>query len=363
MPKELIIRKANDLIEARYKLTLIQQRIILYLNAQINAWDKEFITYSIKVSDFCEYIGIDPKNIYEDFIKISEGLIAKTLVIGKGNSVTVTSWLSAATYHIGKGVIELKFSSELKDFLLDLNKKYTKYFLDDVKRFKCIYSYRIYELLLQYYNKNEKEKTFFVDELKEMFGIKDVYPYYANFKKKVLLEAQQELFEKSDICFDFVEIKKGRKIDRIRFIINANIKPDAADVEEGAMKAGEAEGLELVEELRPNPEFTPELPFIEERLTPAQRLAIYKAAGGDMGLIKSRYESMKDKPNVRDLVGYLIKVLQLPGEEYGSPVKPASGRQGLVPKNRFINFQQREIDFEELERLELEQLKERIRNH
>ena len=84
MSKELIIRKANDLIEARYKLTLIQQRIILYLNAQINAWDKEFITYSIKVTDFCEYTGIGPKNIYEDFIKISEGLIAKTLVIGKG---------------------------------------------------------------------------------------------------------------------------------------------------------------------------------------------------------------------------------------------------------------------------------------
>ena len=45
MPKTMLIRKANDLIEARYKLTLAQQRLILYLNAQIKAWDKDFQYY------------------------------------------------------------------------------------------------------------------------------------------------------------------------------------------------------------------------------------------------------------------------------------------------------------------------------
>ena len=80
MPKAMVIRKANDLIEARYKLSLAQQRIILYLNAQIKPWDKDFQNYNISVVDFCNYLEINPCNAYQEFLNISDSLVGKTLL-------------------------------------------------------------------------------------------------------------------------------------------------------------------------------------------------------------------------------------------------------------------------------------------
>jgi len=374
MPKALIIRKANDLIEARYKLTLIQQRLILYLNAQVKAWDKDFTEYSISVTDFCEFLDIDPSNMYSQFTQISKELISKTLTISKDNQTIITAWLSAAIYDADKGLIRLEFSPKLRDFLLDLNEKYTKYSFDDVKRLKSTYSYRIYELLKQYYNRKIKERTLSVDELKEMFQIKDIYANYADFKRKVILVAQNELFEKADICFDFEEIKKSRKVIQIRFVIkrnDKNIAPFTGEISPNILEDITSEDVSqslqgaIVQdnELFQSEGAAPLLSFISEPLTPQQQTAIYSAAGGDMEKIKRRYEIVKTKPNIRDLVGYMISILPLPDSEFESPVASSADSPAYVTpkKNRFVNFEQREIDFKKIEQMELELLKERLK--
>jgi len=46
---------------------------------------------------------------------------------------------------------------------------------------------------------------------------------YADFKRKVLLQAQKDLAKFSDITFTFEEIKKGRKIHRLKFNIKRNL--------------------------------------------------------------------------------------------------------------------------------------------
>lgn len=48
------------------------------------------------------------------------------------------------------------------------------------------------------------------------------YPKYANFKQRVILQAQRELKAESDIYFEFTEIKKGRAIIKIEFHIYRN---------------------------------------------------------------------------------------------------------------------------------------------
>ncbi|PEK11073.1 hypothetical protein CN681_09590 [Bacillus toyonensis] len=49
----------------------------------------------------------------------------------------------------------------------------------------------------------------------------DVYPNYANFKQRVLNPSQKELNQKTDISFEFEEVKLGRKVQKIRFIIHS----------------------------------------------------------------------------------------------------------------------------------------------
>ncbi|BDR68557.1 hypothetical protein K144316041_p10600 (plasmid) [Clostridium tetani] len=56
------------------------------------------------------------------------------------------------------------------------------------------------------------------------------YNVYANLKNKVILQAQKELNEKTDIKFTFEEIKTGRKVTSIKFYIvcNKNNKDEMA---------------------------------------------------------------------------------------------------------------------------------------
>jgi len=76
-------------------------------------------------------------------------------------------------------------------------------------------------LLKQY--ENIGQRIFKLEELKKTLGIKeDKYQLYGHFKKRVLIKAQEELKLKTDICFDFEEIKVSRKVDKICFFIKNN---------------------------------------------------------------------------------------------------------------------------------------------
>ena len=51
--------KGNELIEARFPLTLNQQRLILLLTSLIDPADDDFHDYELRASDFTEMFGIE----------------------------------------------------------------------------------------------------------------------------------------------------------------------------------------------------------------------------------------------------------------------------------------------------------------
>lgn len=216
-----IIKKSNGLIEASYKLTLNEQKIIMLLASSISMEDEEFKSYKFKVKDFINLTGNVGQGKYTEIKEIAKRLMQKVFEIRMGNKHILVSWLSSVTYHEGEGVIELRFDPWLKPFLLQLQSHFTKYMLRNVSRLKSSYSIRIYELCKQY--ENIGYRVFEIEKLRYILGIEpEQYPKYANFKQRVILQAQSELKDYTDIWFDFIEIKKGRKVDQIRFIIHSS---------------------------------------------------------------------------------------------------------------------------------------------
>ena len=53
---DVLVVKHNNLINARYNLTLQEQRIILWLISEIRADDDEFKLYRISISDFARTV-------------------------------------------------------------------------------------------------------------------------------------------------------------------------------------------------------------------------------------------------------------------------------------------------------------------
>jgi len=52
-----MVRKANYLIEATYKLSAVEQKIILFLASTLKSDDEDFKPYQFKIKTFQEFMG------------------------------------------------------------------------------------------------------------------------------------------------------------------------------------------------------------------------------------------------------------------------------------------------------------------
>lgn len=178
--KSPVVRKRNELIEARYRLTLGEQRLILLLVSQISPDDVDFKDYQIRVADFVQMfeLGSD-KSVYEKVEQAAQSLVGKKLELSTGNRKKFATWLSYVEYVEGSGVVEMRFDKSLKPYLLQLKAHFTQYQLKRVVHFKSQYSIRLYEFLKteEFKAKNGYfKRTFELEELRERLGLsKDEY--------------------------------------------------------------------------------------------------------------------------------------------------------------------------------------------
>ncbi|MGE1027605.1 replication initiation protein [Bacillus sp. GMs2/2] len=220
-----IVSKSNTLIEANSRLNLVEQKMLLCLASNIEPNDRDFKTYTFPIKQFHDLLGLNGSTKYTELSKITKELLSKVIEIRAGEELIQVSWLSSAIYNRNKGTIDMRFDPLLKPFLLELSSKFTSYRLANVVKLKSTYAIRIYELLKQY--EDLKERTISLENLRYYLDAMDVYPNYANFKQRVLKPSQKELNQKTDISFEFEEIKLGRKVQKIRFIIRSQKKKDS----------------------------------------------------------------------------------------------------------------------------------------
>lgn len=219
-----IVSKSNTLIEANSRLNLVEQKMLLCLASNIEPNDRDFKTYTFPIRQFHDLLGLSGSTKYTELSKITKELLSKVIEIRAGEELIQVSWLSSAIYNRNKGTIDMRFDPLLKPFLLELSSKFTSYRLANVVKLKSTYAIRIYELLKQY--EDLKERTISLENLRYYLDAMDVYPNYANFKQRVLKPSQKELEQKTDISFEFEEIKLGRKVQKVRFIIRSQKKKD-----------------------------------------------------------------------------------------------------------------------------------------
>ena len=59
-----LVVQANKLVEARYKFSIIQTKIIHFLISQVRQEDEDFTTYRLKVKDLAQVLGVADGSIY-----------------------------------------------------------------------------------------------------------------------------------------------------------------------------------------------------------------------------------------------------------------------------------------------------------
>ena len=226
--KDLSVKKSNYLNQASYKLSVVEQKLIAMLVAQIKNDATDFKPYSLNIKDFCSLIGVESSN-YSYIVSVAKSLLDRDVhfwyVNDKGKNIEViTKWLSSCVHTEGSGTVEMNFDNVLKPFLLQLRNRFTLYRLENILQLTSVFSIRIYELLKQY--ENIGSVFFTLEDLRKYIGIDDTqYKMYADFKRRVLVIAQKEIKSKCDIYFDYDEIKVGRSIGKILFYIKPQAIP------------------------------------------------------------------------------------------------------------------------------------------
>lgn len=334
MDKNYLVTKSNYFImNSSYDLSLEEQKIILTLASMVQPTDEEFKPYKFKINDFMELLGVDTKTKYTEIPKITKELMKKVFEIQEGDTLIQTAWLSGAKYKKGSGEVELTFSPYLKPYMLQLKEKFTQYQLANVLTMKSKYSPRVYEILKCNEFKKQGYTEVEVEELRRLLKAENIYPLYADFKRKVIQQAQKELKALTDISFEFEEIKTGRKVTALRFYIHQN-KPTALD-------EVSATTLEEPNEMNVETGTRQVLKILEEhKVKPSDALEIYKNANGDLQYIKKVYEYSKTQ-NIKNLIGFMKEM-----------VKPGVLQENIntSKSDTFNNYPQRTYDYNDLEK-------------
>ncbi len=95
---ESLITKANSLIEARYKLTTNELKIISILISLCKDDDTDFNTYSFRVKDFVKALELKNNSKHGEIKTIIKKLMEKVFYIKGQNEDLCISWLSSANY-------------------------------------------------------------------------------------------------------------------------------------------------------------------------------------------------------------------------------------------------------------------------
>lgn len=302
-PGSLVV-KGNQLINSRYTLSLAEMRIFLLILVQIGKNDQEFKRYRIRIRDYAEAIGSRSKSIHKELKNTVRNMLDRKLYIPKDKGGWLQMNLIASGEYIPEdGILEIEITPKLRPYLLGLKDNFTTYDIKNVLSMQSFYSVRIYEMLKKevYHGRGLDIR---VEELREKLDIGPTqYKSYNLFKKRVILQAQKELLAKSDLSFEFEEIKEGRRVARIFFKIQKQERPISGfPLLEGTRNQEEQE--ELIQELR----------ALGLSLSQAEELV------GNKDLVKTKNAIQYTKENYRERKGteneirnpgaYLIKILE-----------------------------------------------------
>lgn len=208
--------KSNQVIEASYQLSAVEQRIIL---AAISLIPKsQVITddelYPVSVNEL-QLLGVHEKTAYRDLKEGINRLYERSINLSVDDKSIKMRWVQEIQFLDSQGVIGIRFSKPILPFISNLSREFTKYALSDIAGINSAYAIRIYELLVQYRQIGKREIT--VESLRTMLELGKKYPLFADFKKRVIDTAVDQINEYSPLKVTYEQKKTGRKVTSVLF--------------------------------------------------------------------------------------------------------------------------------------------------
>jgi|LakMenEpi03Aug12_release.lakeMendotaPanAssembly.Ray.scaffolds.fasta_scaffold516154_1 plasmid replication initiation protein len=223
----LIVVKHNKIVDGGFTMTIYEQRVLLSCIARIDSTkslDDSHI-FTVSADDIVDLIDVRKDSVYEHLKQTCDKLFKREILIelqSKNEKVKIlkTRWVYGIGYIEDEGKIQLRFTSEIMPYLTQISRDFTQYKLTNVLKFKSSYSIRLYELICRWMGGEHSVELVW---LKDKFQLTDKYPVIADFKKRVIDPAVEEINLHSDMNVSYTQIKSGREITGFKFSYSPKI--------------------------------------------------------------------------------------------------------------------------------------------
>ena len=299
-PSKKMVVQHNALAEAKYRLSVRAQKLLIRLLAELDQRNDDFADIKLFLRDFAKLASGDPGDVlFTEFIDAAKQFMGQFVSITQspvpGEKLPrglICHWISSIEKNPNERSITFSFDPKLRPYLLGLSRNFFAFHTLYAFNLDSAYSIRLYQWAKsrQFLRRPQQVS---VDDLRHFLGTieidadgaitKESLKRYNDFKKVALQPAVREINKKTDIVITFHELRKpGTKIIcTIVFSIG--------------MKEG-AEPAFLEAEYRAQPELPLENDEAEEGIAESAKIVNY---------IRETYQLNDEQVN--KMLGYISK--------------------------------------------------------
>jgi len=242
MDTNTYVFKSHNLIESGYNFTLNEQRLTYlatkklkprYIKSDIKPSEittlfghEKFKDLRIYVNEFKEEFNLSSNNLYKVLEDTAKSLKKKELKYLQDDGTFVEkNWVVTSKYNSKEKFVELTFHADLILDLLVIKGKFGKMEYNASKTFTTSYAFRVYELLQNYSYRGNRR--FELEDFRYKLGIYDdtKYTKYSEFKRNVLTPSLESINNNTNLNISLKEIRYGKKVGAIEFIISQKATP------------------------------------------------------------------------------------------------------------------------------------------
>jgi plasmid replication initiation protein len=221
--KSSLVIKSNRLIEASYRLSMMEMQLVLMAVSQARDNQTGFDCETPVTINVAEFEAVfNRTNAYVQLKEALDSLFERYVGIdeidAEGNHwVRKTRWISEQSYCDGLGSLKIVFAQVMKPYITRLEQEFTSYRIQQIGDLSSVYAVRFYEFLAQF--KSTGVRTFEIERLRDMLGLIDEYKLVGDFKKWVLDVAVAQINKNTDLKIKYETRKTGRRITHLDFSI------------------------------------------------------------------------------------------------------------------------------------------------
>ncbi len=217
---ETSISISNEVIRSAQGLNLWEKRLLMLAVSKIDSKATVVLgagEVALAVADLVDLYGVNQDAAYQKAKKAAEGMMKRQIRLKPNDADSrLIQWVIESSYKQNEGCIKVELHPKLVPYIQDLKAHFTSYKLSRVSGLQSVYSWRLFELLMQF--KKTGLLNILIDDFNHaMDAPESLRANFSNLRNRVIEPAVKEIREKDGLLVEWEAIKAGRKVKALKF--------------------------------------------------------------------------------------------------------------------------------------------------